>query len=74
MRFKPLAIQVLQQVLLYALLFWLLVSVTRAGLTYYQGQQRLQQVANNVAELYLPFMEESGYPENADHHLRPARC
>jgi diguanylate cyclase (GGDEF)-like protein len=59
MRFKPLAIQVLQQVLLYALLFWLLVSVTRAGLTYYQGQQRLQQVANNVAELYLPFMEES---------------
>jgi len=56
MRFKPLAIQVLQQILLYAVLFWLLVSATQAGFTYYEGQQRLQQIPRSVAEHYIPFL------------------
>lgn len=59
MRFKPLAIQVLQQILLYAVLFWLLVSATRAGFMLYQGQRRLQQIPDTVASLYMPLLAQS---------------
>jgi len=59
MRFKPLAIQVLQQILLYAVLFWLLVSAARAGLMFYQGQQRLEQIPKTVTSLYMPLLAQS---------------
>lgn len=54
MRFKPLALQILQQILLYAVLFWLVASVLRAGLSFYQGQQRLDHLPVTVRALYLP--------------------
>lgn len=59
MRFKPLAIQVLQQILLYAVLFWLMVSTVRAGLLLYQGQQRLEKIPQTVNSLYMPLLAQS---------------
>jgi diguanylate cyclase (GGDEF)-like protein len=59
MRFKPLAIQVLQQILLYAVLFWLMVSAVRAGLLLYQGQQRLEKIPATVNTLYMPLLAQS---------------
>lgn len=59
MRFKPLAIQVLQQILLYAVLFWLMVSTVRAGLMLYQGQQRLEKIPDTVNTLYMPLLAQS---------------
>jgi diguanylate cyclase (GGDEF)-like protein len=59
MRFKPLAIQVLQQILLYAVLFWLMVSTVRAGLLLYQGQQRLEKIPDTVNSLYMPLLAQS---------------
>ncbi|BEV72149.1 hypothetical protein THUN1379_16310 [Paludibacterium sp. THUN1379] len=59
MRFKPLAIQVLQQILLYAVLFWLLVSAVRAGLLFYHGQKRLAEIPETVNTLYMPLLAQS---------------
>lgn len=59
MRFKPLAMQVLQQILLYAILFWLLVSAIRAGFMFYQGQQRLERIPATVSSLYMPLLAQS---------------
>jgi diguanylate cyclase (GGDEF)-like protein len=59
MRFKPLALQVLQQILLYAVLFWLLVSATRAGFMFYQGQRHLEQIPETVSSLYMPLLAQS---------------
>jgi len=59
MRFKPLAMQVLQQILLYAVMFWLIVSAVRAGVMFYQGQKRLEQIPVTVANLYMPLLAQS---------------
>jgi diguanylate cyclase (GGDEF)-like protein len=59
MRFKPLAIQVLQQILLYAVLFWLVVSAIRAGFMFYQGEQRQAQIPDTVSRLYMPLLAQS---------------
>lgn len=63
MRFKPLALQILQQILLYAVLFWLVASVLRAGLSFYQGQQRLDHLPVTVRALYL-----QGLAQGLQHH------
>ncbi|TDR78387.1 diguanylate cyclase domain-containing protein [Paludibacterium purpuratum] len=59
MRFKPLALQVLQQILLYAVLFWLLVSAVRAGLLFSQGQKHLAEIPDTVNTLYMPLLAQS---------------
>ncbi|MBV8047980.1 MAG: diguanylate cyclase [Paludibacterium sp.] len=59
MRFKSLALQVLQQILFYAVLFWLVVSAVRAGMLFYQGQKRLAEIPGTVNALYMPLLAQS---------------
>jgi diguanylate cyclase (GGDEF)-like protein len=67
MRFKSLAMQVLQQIMLYAVLCWLLVSLLRAGVMFYQGQQGQQQIPATVSSLYIPLLAQSiGKHDNAE--------
>lgn len=59
MRFKPLALRVLQKILLYIVLFWLLSSALRAAMIFQQAQKKMQEIPIMVKTYCMPLLAQS---------------